>query len=102
MNMTNKRDCFHSILVILCLLSTYASSVKVAAAEKKFMESSSGMDNTRQLASSSVWTNFLSKFDVLSRIYSKKKKEESKEYNLTFLPSFRFASLSTSSSSLPS
>ena len=28
-----------------------------------------------------------------------KKKEESKEYNLTFLPSFRFASLSTSSSS---
>lgn len=32
----------------------------------------------------------------------KKKKEESKEYNLTFLPSFRFASLSTSSSSLPS
>ena len=102
MNMTNKRDCFHSLLVILCLLSTYSSSsVKVAAAEKEFMESSSAMDNTRQLASSSVWTNFLSKFDVLSRIYSKKK-EESKEYNLTFLPSFRFAALSTSSSSLPS
>ena len=76
--MTNKRDCFHSILVILCLLSTYASSVKVATAEKEFMESSSAMDNTRQLASSSVWTNFLSKFDVFQESILKKKKRNQK------------------------
>lgn len=52
-----KRDCLHSLLVILCLLSTYAS-VGVDAVEKE-LEISDAMDNTRQLASSSVWTNFL-------------------------------------------
>jgi hypothetical protein len=33
------------------------------------MEISSAMDNNRQLASSSVWTNFLSKFDVHVSIF---------------------------------
>ena len=73
-NMTNKRDGFHSLLVILCLLSTYTLVGVAGAPEKEFMESSSAMENNRQLASSSVWTNFLSKFDVHVSISMEKEK----------------------------
>ena len=90
-----KRDYFHSLLVILCLLSTYAS-VEVAATAEKELELSDAMNNNRHLASSSVWTNFLSKFEYMS---FQVKEKGIKEYDLTFLPSFRFASLSASSSS---